>query len=376
MDPHWKNRPILKFVMENFNMKINDISPGIRQKLKKGVVIPAMPLALAPDRTFDETHQRALTRYYIAAEVGGIAVGVHSTQFKIRDPEISLFEPVLRLVSGTIDACCSPKVDILKVAGICGKTDQALKEAGFAVENGYHAGLLSLAAFAHDDIDAMIDHCKRVAAVMPIFGFYLQPSVGGRILPYAFWRKFVEIENVLAIKIAPFNRYQTLDVVRAVCDADRENDIALYTGNDDNIVIDLLTEYRIQTARGEKAVRIVGGLLGHWSVWTKTAVELLEQIHDLAENKRPIPRQMLSLAQEITDANAVFFDAANNYRGCIPGLHEVLRRQGLFQGTWCLDENEILSPGQVEEIDRAYASYPHLNDDAFVRDNLEKWLCD
>jgi dihydrodipicolinate synthase/N-acetylneuraminate lyase len=362
--------------MENFKMKINDIPSNIRKKVKKGVVIPAMPLALNPDRTFNEKHQRALARYYLDASVGGIAVGVHSTQFQIRDPEIGLFAPVLRLVSRTIDAWCRPTVNILKVAGICGKTEQALKEAGFAVENGYHAGLLSLAAFAHDEIHTMIDHCKKVAAVMPIFGFYLQPSVGGRILPYAFWRKFVDIENVLAIKIAPFNRYQTFDVVRAVCDADRENDIALYTGNDDNIVIDLLTEYRIQTARGEKAVRIVGGLLGHWSVWTKTAVELLEQIHDLAENKRPIPRQMLSLAQEITDANAVFFDAANNYRGCIPGLHEVLRRQGLFQGTWCLDENEILSPGQVEQIDRAYASYPHLNDDAFVRDNLEKWLCD
>jgi hypothetical protein len=204
---------------------------------------------------------------------------------------------------------------------------------------------------------------------MPIFGFYLQPSVGGRILPYEFWRKFVEIENVLAIKIAPFNRYQTLDVIRAVCDAGRENDIALYTGNDDNIVIDLLTEYRSQTESGEKSVRIVGGLLGHWSVWTKNAVDLLKQIHALTASHAPIPPHMLSLAQQITDANA-----ANNYRGCIPGIHEVLRRQGLFQGTWCLDKTEILSPGQAEEIDRVYASYPHHNDDSFVRDNLERWL--
>jgi hypothetical protein len=360
--------------MENFKMKINDIPPDIRQRVKRGVVIPAMPLALTPDRTFDERHQRALTRYYIAAGVGGIAVGVHSTQFQIRDPDFGLFEPVLRLVSETIDACCGPKAGILKVAGICGKTAPALKEAGIAVENGYHAGLLSLAAFAHDDINTMIHHCKEVAAVMPIFGFYLQPSVGGRILPYAFWRRFVEIENVLAIKIAPFNRYQTFDVVRAVCDAGRESDIALYTGNDDNIAVDLLTEYRIQTDGGEKTVRIVGGLLGHWSVWTKTAVDLLKQIQDLTENKASIPPQMLSLAQEITDANAVIFDAANNYSGCIPGIHEVLRRQGLFRGTWCLDEKEVLSPGQAEQIDRAYASYPHLNDDAFVRDNLEKWL--
>ena len=355
-------------------MKINDIPSSIRQKVKKGIVIPAMPLALNPDRSFDERHQRALTRYYADAKVGGIAVGVHSTQFQIREPEINLFKPVLRLVSSTLDACYQSKTGILKVAGICGNTGQALKEAAFAVDSGYHAGLLSLAAFAQDDIPTMIGHCEKVAKVMPLFGFYLQPSVGGRILPYAFWRKFVEIENVLAIKIAPFNRYQTFDVVRAVCDADRENDIALYSGNDDNIVIDLLTTYRIQTKRGEKAVRIVGGLLGHWSVWTKNAVELLEKIHDLTENQAPIPPQMLSLAQEITDTNAVIFDAANNYSGCIPGIHEVLRRQGLFQGTWCLAENEILSPGQVEQVDRVYRSYPHLNDDAFVRDNLERWL--
>jgi dihydrodipicolinate synthase/N-acetylneuraminate lyase len=355
-------------------MKLIDIPSYIRQKVKKGVVIPAMPLALNPDRSFDEKHQRALIRYYIDSDVGGIAVGVHSTQFQIRQPEIGLFKPVLNLVSKTIDAYCKPESGILKIAGICGKTEQALKEAEFAVENDYHAGLLSLAAFADDDIQTMIDHCEKIAQVMPIFGFYLQPSVGGRILPYAFWRKFAEIDNVLAIKIAPFNRYQTFDVVRAVCDAGRENDIALYTGNDDNIVVDLLTNYRIQSERGEKAVRIVGGLLGHWSVWTKNVVDLIIQIHDLTENQLPIFPQLLSLAQEITDANAVIFDAANNYSGCIPGIHEVLRRQGLFQGIWCLDENEKLSPGQAEEIDRVYSSYPHLNDDTFVRENLARWL--
>jgi len=355
-------------------MKINDIAPNILQNVKKGVVIPAMPLALNPDRTFDEKHQCALIRYYIDAKVGGIAVGVHSTQFRIRDPEISLFKPVLSLVSKTIDACCKPKTNILKVAGICGKTAQASEEAGFAVENGYHAGLLSLAAFQYDDIQVMIDHCEKVAELIPMIGFYLQPSVGGRILPYAFWRKFVEIENVLAIKIAPFNRYQTFDVIRAVCDAGRENDIALYTGNDDNILIDLLTTYRIQTESGKKDVRIIGGLLGHWSVWTKTAVDLLTQIQDLNESRLPIPPRMLSLAQEITDANAAIFDAANNYSGCIPGIHEVLRRQGLFRGTWCLDENELLSPGQADQIDRIHRSYPQLNDDTFVSDNLERWL--
>jgi dihydrodipicolinate synthase/N-acetylneuraminate lyase len=355
-------------------MKIADIPPHIRLQVKTGVVIPAMPLALNPDRSFDEKHQRALARYYIDAGVGGIAVGVHSTQFQIREPEFGLFEPILRLVSNTIDAYCKSEPGILKIAGICGRTDQALKEAELAVENHYHTGLLSLAAFADDDIQTMIDHCEKIAQVMPLFGFYLQPSVGGRILPYAFWRKFSEIENVLAIKIAPFNRYQTFDVVRAVCDAGRENEIALYTGNDDNIVVDLLTNYRVQSERGEKAVRIVGGLLGHWSVWTNTVVDLVRQIHHLTENQLPIPPQMLRLAQEVTDANAVIFDAANNYRGCIPGIHEVLRRQGLFQGNWCLDENENLSPGQAAEIDRVHSSYPHLNDDTFVSENLARWL--
>ena len=355
-------------------MKISDIPPHIRQKVKKGAVIPAMPLALNSDRSFDVRHQRALIRYYVDAGVGGIAVGVHSTQFQIREPGIGLFKPVLKLASETIDAKCKPDSGILKVTGICGRTDQALQEAKFAVENDYHAGLLSLAAFTDDDIQAMIEHCEKIARIIPIFGFYLQPAVGGRILPYSFWLRFAEIENVLAIKIAPFNRYQTFDVVRAVCDAGREDDIALYTGNDDNIVVDLLTNYRIQSESGEKIVKIVGGLLGHWSVWTKNVVDLLEHIHELTENQSAIPSQMLSLAQEITDANAVIFDAANNYRGCIPGIHEVLRRQGLFQGTWCLDESENLSPGQAEQIDRVYLSYPHLHDDTFVSENLEKWL--
>ncbi|CAB1072190.1 Dihydrodipicolinate synthase family protein RB7999 [Olavius algarvensis Delta 1 endosymbiont] len=355
-------------------MKIGEIPEYIRQKVKTGVVIPAMPLALKSDRSFDETHQRALARYYIDAGVGGLAVGVHSTQFKIREPEFGLFKPVLHLVSETINAYCKPESGILKVAGICGKTDQALEEADFAVQSGYHAGLLSLAAFGDDDIQTMIDHCEAIARVIPIFGFYLQPSVGGRILTYAFWRRFAEIENVLAIKIAPFNRYQTFDVVRAVCDAGREAEIALYTGNDDNIVLDLLTAYKIQSECGEKEVRITGGLLGHWAVWTKRVVGQLARIHELTENQLPVPPQMLTLAQEITDANAVIFDAANNYRGCIPGIHEVLRRQGLFQGNWCLDENENLSPGQAAEIERVYRSYPHLNDDDFVSENLARWL--
>ena len=356
-------------------MKITDIPVEIVRNVRRGVVIPAQPLALDANRQFDEQHQKALTRYYIDAGVGGIAVGVHSTQFEIRDPEIGLFEPVLSLASRTIDTWCAKRGrQILKVAGVCGKTDQALYEANFAKDNGYHAALLSLAAIKDWSIDEMVEHCRRVADVMPVIGFYLQPAVGGRVLPYAFWRKFVEIENVLAIKMAPFNRYQTFDVVRAVCEAGRDNDITLYTGNDDNIVIDLLTEYKIATSRGEKTVRIRGGLLRHWCVWTRRAVELLDEIHAITQTNAPVPQELLTRAVQVTDTNAAFFDAANHFAGCIPGIHEVLRRQGLLAGTWCLNPHEVLSPGQKEEIDRVYSAYPHLNDDEFVSDNLVEWL--
>ncbi len=356
-------------------MKIEQIPADILSTIRKGTVIPAHPLALTSDRKLDVRHQRALTRYYIDSGAGGIAIGVHSTQFEIRDPRVGLFEPVLQLASRTIDEWCDLRGrSILKVAGVCGKTEQALREAGFAGESGFHACLVSLGALAGESLPALVSHCRQVAGVMPVIGFYLQPSVGGRILPYRFWREFAEIDNVLAIKIAPFNRYQTLDVVRAVCEASREADITLYTGNDDNIVVDLLTEYRIQTPRAEKKLRIAGGLLGHWAVWTRKAVEQLEEIRTLRSCNAPIPSQMLTLAAEITDANAAFFDAPNRFAGCIPGIHEVLRRQGLMPGTWCLNPGETLSPGQAEEIDRVYASYPHLNDDDFVRAHLEEWL--
>ena len=355
-------------------MKIEQIPADILDTIRKGTVIPAHPLALTSDRKLDVRHQRALTRYYIDAGAGGIAIGVHSTQFEIRDPRVGLFEPVLQLASRTIDEWCKVRGrSILKIAGVCGKTEQALREAGFARESGFHACLVSLGALASESLPALVSHCRQVSGVMPVIGFYLQPSVGGRILPYRFWREFADIDNVLAIKIAPFNRYQTLDVVRAVCEAGRESDITLYTGNDDNIVIDLLTEYRIQTPRVEKKLRIVGGLLGHWAVWTRKAVEQLEEIRTLRSCDAPIPPGMLTLAAEITDANAAFFDAANRFAGCIPGIHEVLRRQGLMEGTWCLNPGETLSPGQVEEIDRVYASYPHLNDDAFVREHVAEW---
>lgn len=334
---------------------------NFRQHLQHGIAIPAHPLALTAQRKLDERRQRALARYYIAAGVGGLAVGVHTTQFAIRDPQIGLFKPVLELAKEEMDRAAQP---LVRIGGICGATPQAVGEAMLLRELGYHAGLLSLGALRAATEDEMIAHCRAVAEVLPIVGFYLQPSVGGRVLPYSFWRRFAEIENVVAIKMAPFNRYQTFDVVRAVIEAGRD-DIALYTGNDDNIVADFLTPYRY----AGKERRIIGGLLGHWSVWTQRAVELLEQ----CRNANATP-ELLRLGIEVTDSNAAFFDAANSFRGCIAGLHEVLRRQGLLEGLWCLDEHESLSHGQMAEIDRVYAAYPHLNDDAFVAERRDEWL--
>nr|MDO8110489.1 dihydrodipicolinate synthase family protein [Candidatus Sigynarchaeota archaeon] len=346
----------------------------LMKRFRQGMVIPAMPLALDEQRKFQEPNQRALARYYIDAGAGGIAVGVHTTQFAIRDPRFNLFEKVLSSVSSSIDDWSKTRdVKIFKISGICGKTDQASREAEFARSCGYHAGLLSLSAFHDASEGEMLEHCRRIAALMPIIGFYLQPAIGGRVLSCSFWRQFAGIKNVIGIKIAPFNRYQTLDVIRGVCDAGKDAEIPLYTGNDDNIVIDLLTEYRIMTSDGEKHVRIKGGLLGHWAVWTRNAVQMLNQIHQLAKDDN-IPGNMLTLAAHITDCNAAFFDAANQYAGCIPGIHDVLRRQGLFPGTWCLDAREVLSPGQAKEIDRVYKVYPDLNDDAFVKTNLDKWF--
>jgi len=337
------------------------MSANIRQQLHQGLAIPAHPLALTSSRKLDERRQRALTRYYIAAGVGGIAVGVHTTQFAIRDAKVGLFKPVLELAAEEMDRATPP---LVRIAGVCGQTAQAVAEAELLRGLGYDAALLSLGAMHEADEDALIAHCKSVAEVISVIGFYLQSSVGGRVLSYNFWRRFAEIENIIAIKIAPFNRYQTLDVVRAVMDAGRD-DIALYTGNDDNIVADFLTPFRV---RGKER-RIVGGLLGHWSVWTQRAVELLER----CRNADATP-ELLSLSVEVTDSNAAFFDAANGFRGCIAGLHEVLRRQGLLEGLWCLDEHETMSPGQLAEIDRVYRSYPHLHDDEFIAAHRDEWL--
>ena len=345
----------------------------VRHVLRKGTVIPAHPLALNADRKLDERRQRALTRYYIAAGAGGLAIGVHTTQFAIREARIGLFEPVLTLAAEEMDRADRTRVEpLVRVGGICGETHQALREAELLKELKYSAGLLSLAALRDLDDQALIVHCQRVADILPIIGFYLQPGVGGRVLSYKFWRQFAEIENVAAIKIAPFNRYHTLDVVRAVAESGRN--VALYTGNDDNIVGDLVTPYVFAINGQVRETRIVGGLLGHWAVWTKRAVELLSECHALASPSKPVPKSVLQTSVEVTDCNAAFFDAANQFAGCIAGLHEVLRRQGLLQGIWCLNPNESLSAGQCEEIDRVYRAYPRLNDDDFVRERREAWL--
>jgi len=333
----------------------------LRSALARGLAIPAHPLALSASRRLDERRQRALTRYYLAAGAGGLAVAVHTTQFAIRDPGTGLLEPVLSLAAEEMDRAARP---LVRVGGVCGPTSQAMAEAALLRDLGYDAALLSLGALRAADVDALLAHCRAVAETIPIIGFYLQPSVGGRVLPHAFWRRFAEIEDVVAIKIAPFNRYQTLDVVRAVVEAGRD-DIALYSGNDDHIVGDLLTPFRF----GGRERRIVGGLLGHWSVWTQRAVELLERCRGAEATPA-----LLRLGVEVTDCNAAFFDAANGFRGCIAGLHEILRRQGLLEGLWCLDERETLSPGQLAEIDRVCQAYPHLSDDEFVRGHLDEWL--
>ncbi|MGD9327759.1 MAG: dihydrodipicolinate synthase family protein [Cyclobacteriaceae bacterium] len=357
--------------MENINLPI--LPEGKNKLLHKGVVIPALPLALNKYRKLDERRQRALIRYYLDAGARGIAAAVHTTQFNIRKPGVNLFERLLKITSEEIsDFTLRAGKTIIKIAGVIGRTEQAIKEAELAVNSGYDAVLLSLAAFQDDPNKEILRHCRKISEVIPLFGFYLQPAVGGRILDVDFWRSFSAIPNVAAIKIAPFNRYQTYDVIRGVAESGRAEDIALYTGNDDNIVADLLTEYHISVNSGIVKKRIAGGLLGHWAVWTRKAVEILERVHS-AQSAEEI-KALMSLGTRVTDSNAAFFDVANDFSGVITGIHEVLRRQGLLEGIWTLDKDEKLSPGQKDEINRVYAAYPDLNDDDFVRENLEKWL--
>ena len=345
-------------------------------KLKAGTVIPANPLALDDDGAFDERRQRAVVRYYLDAGVGGLAVAVHTTQFEIREPKHNLFERVLRVAKEEASRFEEKSGEVVvMVAGACGPTEQAVREATLARELGYDAVLLSPGGLNHLSEDEMVERTRAVAAVIPVIGFYLQTAVGGRAFSYNYWERIADIDNVVAIKAAPFNRYYTLDVVRAVALSRRRNEITLYTGNDDNIVLDLTSSYKFTVDGVTYEKRFEGGLLGHWSVWTKRAVELFERLKALRD-KEQIPSDVLTLANEVTDTNAVLFDTANGFAGCIAGLHEVLKRQGLFTSTRCLNPDEKMSPGQKEEIDRIYAMYPHLNDDEFVKANLEKWLAD
>jgi hypothetical protein len=350
-------------------MHHSELNPEVRRLVAEGTVIPAHPLALNADRTLDTPHQRALTRYYIDAGAGGLAVGVHTTQFAIR--EVGLYRPVLELAAET--AASWTRRPLALVAGLVGPTHQAIAEAQIARGIGYHAGLLSLAAMKSSSEDEIVAHCAAVAREIPLVGFYLQPAVGGVILSADFWRRFAEIDNVIAIKIAPFNRYRTLDVLRGVAAANALDRITLYTGNDDHILLDLALPFDLRDKGVTTRVHIRGGLLGHWSVWTASAIKQFELCR-AARGSENLPADLLALDARVTDCNGAFFDVANNFHGCIAGCHEILRRQGLMQGIWCLDPDEGLSPGQMTEIDRVCREHADLADDAFVAANLQKWL--
>ena len=348
----------------------------IINKLRSGCVIPAHPLALLSDNRIDERHQRALTRYYLAAGAGGLAVGVHTTQFAIHNPKVGLYRPVLELAIETARQFTAPaaREEPIMIAGIVGDTKQAIQEVRLVRQLGYHIGLLSLTALKGKSIDELIDHSRRVAEVIPIMGFYLQQTISKMTLPAQFWQKFVTIPNVLAIKIAPFNRYQTLDVLEAVAHSGRADDIALYTGNDDNFILDLLTRHEFTVEDRTVPVEIVGGLLGQWACWTKKAVEHLERIKAIRNNNTLVPQDLLTLAGQLTLANKAIFDAENQFRGCISGISYVLKRQGLIKEINTLDPAERLSDGQAENIDQIIRDYPQLIDDDFVRENLHEWL--
>lgn len=352
-------------------MELATLNRSVNKLLQEGTVIPAHPLALDKNLKLDETRQRLLTRYYLACGAGGAAVGVHTTQFAIRQPGINLLDPVLRMASEEIELA-QLRRPFIKVAGIVGPTAQAVKEAELAQKYGYDLGLVSMGGLNDYPEAQLIERVNAIAEIIPVFGFYLQPAVGGRLLSYDFWKNLADIGNVCAIKVAAFNRYQTLDVVRAVCTSDRRDQIALYTGNDDNIMADLLTPYRFNIDGREVEKRFVGGLLGHWAVWTKAAVALFNQIKRELKTEHPAIAELLAAGIKVTDMNAAIFDVQNNFQGCIAGIHEVLRRQGLLNGTWCLDPGEKLSPGQLEEIDRVSKTYPEYIDDAFVADFLRQ----
>jgi dihydrodipicolinate synthase/N-acetylneuraminate lyase len=348
----------------------------VLNKLRSGCVIPAHPLALQSGNQIDEHHQRALTRYYLAAGAGGLAVGVHTTQFAIHEPKIGLYQPVLELAIETVRQFTAAVIgdEPIMIAGIVGNTKQAIQEANLARELGYHIGLLSLTAFKGKSIDELIDHSRQIAEVIPVMGFYLQQTISQMTLPIEFWQKFVEIPNVHAIKIAPFNRYQTLDVLEAVARSGRADDIALYTGNDDNIILDLLTRHEFKINDRPVSLRIVGGLLGQWACWTQKAVEHLALIKALRKNSTPVSHELLTMAGRLTLANKAIFDAENQFRGCISGISYVLKQQGLLKEINTIDTDERLSPGQADKIDQIIRDYPNLTDDEFVKENLNQWL--
>jgi hypothetical protein len=350
-------------------MHHSQIESGVRRLIADGTVIPAHPLALNADRSLDTVHQRALTRYYIDAGAGGLAVGVHTTQFAIRD--VGLYRPVLELAAETAAGWTGRPLAL--VAGLAGPTKQAVAEAEIARGIGYQAGLLSLAAMRSAGEHEIIAHCETVAREIPLVGFYLQPAVGGVALSAGFWRRFAGIDNVIAIKVAPFNRYRTLDVLRGVAAAGALDRIALYTGNDDHILLDLTLPFDLRDKGVTVRAHFRGGLLGHWSVWTASAIKQFE-LCKAARGKAAVPADLLALDARVTDCNSAFFDVTNNFHGCIAGCHEVLRRQGLMQGLWCLDPAEGLSPGQIEEIDRVCNEHADLSDDDFVGANLQRWL--
>ena len=352
------------------------VNSGIINKLRSGCVIPAHPLALQANNDIDEQHQRALTRYYLAAGAGGLAVGVHTTQFAIHNPKVGLYRPVLELANDTVQQFVksSNSSEPIMIAGIVGETQQAVKEAELARELGYHLGLLSLTALKEKSIDDIVDHSRQVAQIIPVMGFYLQEAISQMVLGVEFWKKLVEISGVLAIKIAPFNRYQTLVLLEAVACSGRSDEIALYTGNDDNIILDLLTQYEFNANGRVVSLRIVGGLLGQWACWTKRAVEYFARIKKIRETKMQVPQEMLTLASQLTLANKAIFDADNHFAGCIPGISYVLKRQGLLEEVRSLDRHERLSPGQAEKIDKIIENYLELCDDEFVKENLDVWL--
>ena len=344
------------------------------QNFREGCVIPAVPLALDAQRAWDKRRQRALVRYYLDAGSGGLAVGVHTTQFEIREKKVNLLQPLLQLVMEEVSSyCVRTQNAVMCIAGACGPTGQAVQEAKLAKELGYHAVLLSPGGLGDYSEDDLIERTRQVAEILPVVAFYLQSAVGGKRFSYEYWEKICALPGVIALKSAPFDRYQTLDLVRAAALSPRRGEISLYTGNDDNIVLDLLSTYRFHKDGKVYEKGFIGGLLGNWAVWTYEAVQQMEKIKKVRGQKE-IPADLLTLAQQVTDCNGAFFDVTNNFKGCIAGVHEVLRRQGLLEGIWCLDPAEGLSPGQSEEIDRVYAMYPDLNDDAFVKEHLESWL--